>query len=50
MMAWACGLAALDVVGADMGEDALDAVDAAVDRDDRDAGLDRLLRWPAPGR
>ncbi len=37
------GLAALDVVGADMGEDAFDAVDAAVDGDDRDAGVDRLL-------
>ena len=37
------GLAALGVVGADMGEDAFDAVDAAVDGDDRNAGLYRLL-------
>ena len=44
------GLAALDVVGADMGEDALHAVDAAVDGDDRHAGLDRLPRWPGPAR
>ncbi len=36
-------LAALDVVGADMSQDAVDVVDPAVDRDDRDAGLDRLL-------
>ena len=33
------GLAALDVVGADMGENAFDAVDAAVDGDHRNAGL-----------
>ena len=44
------GLAALDVVGADMGEDALDAVDAAVDRDDRDAGLRPPARRRARGR
>ena len=44
------GLAALDVVGADMGEDALDAVDAAVDGDDRHAGLRPPARWPAPAR
>ena len=37
------GLAALDVVGADMGEDAFDPVDPAVDGHHRDAGLDRLL-------
>ena len=36
-------LAALDVVGADMGEDARHVVDAPVDGDDRDAGVDRLL-------
>ena len=40
------GLAALDVVGADMGKNAFDAVDAAVDGDDRHAGLHGLLdRW-----
>ena len=44
------GLAALDVVGADMGEDAFDAVDAAVDGDDRNAGLRPPARWPAPAR
>ena len=43
-------LAALDVVGADMGEDARHLVDAPVDRDDRDAGVDRLLDAPAPWR
>ena len=37
------GLAALDVVGADMGKDAFDAVDTAVDGDDRHAGLHGLL-------
>ena len=44
------GLAALDVVGADMGEDAFDAIDAAVDGDDRNAGLRPPARWPAPAR
>ena len=39
----ALGLAALDVVGADMGQDARNLVDAAVDGDDRNAGVDRLL-------
>ena len=43
-------LAALDVVGADMGEDARNLVDAAVDGDDRDAGVDRFLQRPAPWR
>ena len=37
-------LAALDVVGADMGEDARHVVDAPVDGDHRDAGVDRLLQ------
>ena len=37
-------LAALDVVGADMGEDAGDRGHAAVDGDDRHLGVDRLLQ------
>ena len=37
-------LAALDVVGADMAENALHAGDAAVDGDDRHVGVDRLLQ------
>ena len=37
-------LAALDVVGADMGKDARNVVDAPIDGDDRDAGIDRLLQ------
>ena len=36
--------AALDVVGADMGENAGNLVDAPVDGDDRNAGVDRLLQ------
>ena len=43
-------LAALDVVGADMGEDARHLVDAPVDGDDRNAGIDRLPAAPAPWR
>ena len=42
----ALSLAALDVVGADMAEDAGDRRHAAVDGDDRHLGVDRLLhRW-----
>ena len=36
-------LAALDIVGTDVGENALDAIDTAVDRHDGDASLDGLL-------
>jgi hypothetical protein len=36
-------LAALDVVGADMGQQTRHALDPPVDRDHRDAGIDRLL-------
>ena len=44
MIRFALRLAALHVVGADMREDAGHVVDATVDGDDRDAGVDRLLQ------
>ena len=38
------GLAALDIVGADMGKDTRNLVDAPVDGDDRNVGVHRLLQ------
>jgi hypothetical protein len=43
-------LAALRVVGADMAEQVGHLGDVAVDGDDRDLGIDRLLQSPAPWR